>query len=111
MTSMNLYVNAVDEVIANDNDRATVGFILCAGRNNAVAHLTLQVIATPLGVTRYTLGEHGVLMAEGEDPQITEGLQRAMEGMRRVERQVAEFVARRTQELSQATETLDRSST
>ncbi len=38
---MNLYVNAVDALIAGDEDRATVGFILCADRNKAIAHLTL----------------------------------------------------------------------
>jgi predicted nuclease of restriction endonuclease-like (RecB) superfamily len=54
---MNLYVNAVDALIAHSEDRATVGFILCAGRNEAVAHLTLQGIATPIAVTRYAVRE------------------------------------------------------
>ena len=97
---MNLYVNAVNEFIAHEDDRSTVGFILCAGRNEAVAHLTLQGIATPIAVTRYTVSEHGVLMA-GEDAQITEGLQEEMEGLRRVEQQVAEFAARRAHELAE----------
>lgn len=96
---MNLYVNAVNELVAHDEDRATVGFILCADRNEAVAHLTLQGIATPIAVTRYTIGEHGVLMA-GEDAQITEGLEEEMEGLRRVEQQVAEYTARRAHELT-----------
>ena len=96
---MNLYVNVVNELVAHDDDRATVGFILCADRNEAVAHLTLQGIATPIAVTRYTVGEHGVLMA-GEDAQITEGLEEEMEGLRRVEQQVAEYTARRAHELT-----------
>jgi predicted nuclease of restriction endonuclease-like (RecB) superfamily len=95
---MNLYVNAVNELIAHEEDRATVGFILCADRNAAVAHLTLQGISTPIAVTRYTVGEHGVLMA-GQDAQITKGLEEEMEGLRRVEQQVAEFAARRAHEL------------
>jgi predicted nuclease of restriction endonuclease-like (RecB) superfamily len=97
---MNLYVNAVDALIAHSEDRATVGFILCADRDEAVAHLTLQGIATPIAVTRYTVGEHGVLMT-GEDPQVTEGLEDEMEGLRRVEQQVAEFAARRAHELAE----------
>jgi predicted nuclease of restriction endonuclease-like (RecB) superfamily len=97
---MNLYVNAVNELIAHDEDRATVGFILCTGRDEAVAHLTLQGISTPIAVTRYTVGERGVLMA-GEEAQITEGLEEEMEGMRRVEQQVAEFAARRARELAE----------
>jgi len=96
---MNLYVNAVNELVAHDEDRATVGFILCADRNEAVAQLTLQGIATPIAVTRYTVGEHGVQMA-GEDAQITEGLEQEMEGLRRVEQQVAEYTARRAHELT-----------
>jgi predicted nuclease of restriction endonuclease-like (RecB) superfamily len=100
---MNLYVNAVNALIAHSEDRPTVGFILCADRNEAVAHLTLQGIATPIAVTRYTVGEHGVLMA-GEDAQITEGLHEEMEGLRRVERQVAEFAARRARELGEDSE-------
>lgn len=100
---MNLYVNAVDAFIAHAEDRPTVGFILCADRNEAVAHLTLQGIATPIAVTRYTVGERGVLMA-GEDAHITEGLQEEMEGLRRVEQRVAEFAARRARELAEGRE-------
>jgi len=97
---MNLYVNAVNALIAHEEDRATVGFILCADRDEAVAHLTLQGIATPIAVTRYTVGEHGVLMT-GEDAQVTEGLEDEMEGLRRVEQQVTEFAARRAHELAE----------
>ena len=104
---MNLYVNAVNELIAKDDDRATVGFILCAGRNEAVAHLTLQGIATPIAVTRYTVGDHGVLLAGAGDVQITEGLEEEMEGLRRVEQQVAEFAARRARELAQGVDDVD----
>jgi hypothetical protein len=53
---MNLYVNAVSEVIAHDADRATVGFILCTDRDKAVAQLTLQGIATPIAIARYIVG-------------------------------------------------------
>jgi predicted nuclease of restriction endonuclease-like (RecB) superfamily len=100
---MNLYVNAVNELIAHEEDRETVGFILCTDRDEAVAHLTLQGIATPIAVTRYTVGEHGVLMA-GEEAQITEGLAEEMEGLRRVEQQVTQFAARRAQELAKQSE-------
>jgi hypothetical protein len=48
---MNLYVNAVNTLIAHEEDRATVGFVLCADRNEAVAHLSLQGIAAPIAVT------------------------------------------------------------
>lgn len=96
---MNLYVNAVNALIANDEDRATVGFILCTDRDETVAHLTLQGIATPIAVTRYTVGQRGVSMAD-EKCRITQGIEDEMEGMRRVEQQVTEFAARRARELA-----------
>jgi predicted nuclease of restriction endonuclease-like (RecB) superfamily len=103
---MNLYVNAVNALIAHDEDRATVGFILCTDRDEAVAHLTLQGIVTPIAVTRYTVGERGVQMT-GEEAQVTEGIEDEMEGMRRVEQQVAEFAARRARELAESGDEAD----
>jgi predicted nuclease of restriction endonuclease-like (RecB) superfamily len=100
---MNLYVNAVNALIAHREDRPTVGFILCAGRDEAVAHLTLQGISTPIAVTRYTVGKRGVLMA-GEEAQVTEGIEEEMVSMRRLEQQVAEFTARRARELAEGSE-------
>ena len=72
---MNLYVNAVNELIAQDTDSATVGFILCTDRDKTVAQLTLQGIATPIAITRYTIGEQGDEMT-GEQADITEGIER-----------------------------------
>ncbi|MGH2912195.1 MAG: PDDEXK nuclease domain-containing protein [Solirubrobacteraceae bacterium] len=95
---MNLYVNAVNDLIAHDEDRATVGFILCTGRDKAVAHLTLQGISTPIAITRYTLGDRGVLITDQES-QMTATIENEMEGIRRVERQVAESAARRARDL------------
>ena len=99
---MNLYVNAVNELIAHDPDRATVGFILCTDRDKTVAQLALQGIATPIAITRYTIGKHGVEMT-GEEAEITEGIDEEMESMRRVEQRVAEFAARRASELAHST--------
>jgi hypothetical protein len=65
--------------------------------------MTLQGIATPIAVTRYTVGARGVLMAD-EESQITKGIEREMEGMRRVEQQVAEFAARRARELAEGSD-------
>lgn len=68
-----------------------------------VAHLALQGVATPIAVTGYTVGEHGVLMA-GEEAQIIEGLEDEIVEMRRVEQQVAKFAARRARELAEGDE-------
>ncbi len=95
---MNLYVNAVNELIAQDTDAATIGFILCTDRDKTIAQLTLHGIATTIAVTRYTTGKQGIEMT-GEEAQITEGIETEMQSMRRVEQRVAEFAARRTQQL------------
>lgn len=96
---MNLYVNAVNELIAHEDDRATIGFILCTDRNEAVTHLTLQGIDTPIAVTRYTASKRG-FHAVGGKPQMTDGLGDEMKGMRRVERQLARYTVRRARELT-----------
>lgn len=96
---MNLYVNAVNELVAHEDDRATVGFILCTGHNEAVTHLTLQGIATPIAVTRYTVNRRGI-EASGGEPQVTAGLDEEMRGMRRVEQRLAQFAVRRARELT-----------
>lgn len=96
---INLYVNAIDELIAGEQDCATVGFVLCADRNEAVTQLTLQGIATPIAVTRYTVGERGVQMT-GENTHITDGIEEEMAGLRRAEQQVTKYAARRARELS-----------
>ena len=77
---MNLYVDAVNELIAHDSDRATVGFILCTDRDKAVAQLTLQGIATPIAITRYIVGKQGVQMT-AEEAQVTEGIEEEMESI------------------------------
>ena len=104
---MNLYVNAVEELIAHDTDRAMVGFVLCTDRDKTVAQLTLQGIARPIAITRYTIGKQGVEMT-GEEAEITEGIDEEIESMRRVEERVAEFAARRASELAHGTGPRDR---
>jgi predicted nuclease of restriction endonuclease-like (RecB) superfamily len=98
---MNLYVNAVDEQIAAASDKPTVGFILCADRNEAEARLALKGLKTPMAVGRYVLGESGV-EATAEPVEITEGMENELADLANVERQVAEFTARRTRELTDA---------
>jgi len=73
-----------------------VGFILCTGRDEAVAPPDAP---GHLDANRYTVGKRGVLMA-GDEAQVTEGIEEEMAGLRRVEQQVAEFAARRARDLA-----------
>jgi len=96
---MNAYVNAVDAFVAREGDRPTVGFILCAGRSEAEARLTLRGLATPLAVGRYRIGAEGVVPTE-EPADATSGVGEELAALADVERQVARFAARRRMELS-----------
>lgn len=97
---MNLYVNAVDEFVAHAEDRATIGFILCTDRDQAIAQLTLQGIATPIAITRYTIGGQSVQTVD-ERATATTGLDQELQKMRRIEQQLTEFTANRARELRQ----------
>ena len=59
----------------------------------------LQGIATPVAVTRHSIGKQRVRMIS-EEAEITEGIEEEMESTRRVEQGVAEFTARRAKELA-----------
>ena len=62
--------------------------------------MTLQGISTPIAVTRYTIGERGVVLAD-QQAESTAELDQEIERMRKIGQQVAEFAARRTRELRQ----------
>ena len=50
---LNFYVKAVDQQLAGTDDRATIGMLLCASRDEAVVRVTLRGIESPLAVVRY----------------------------------------------------------
>ena len=103
---MNLYVNAVNELIAHDTGGRRSGSSAAPTRQDCrAAHAA--GIATPIAITRYTIGKQGVEMT-GEEAEITEGIDEEMESMRRVEQRVAEFAARRASELAHGTGSRDR---
>lgn len=97
---MNLYVNAVDELVAREGDKPTVGFILCTQRHEAEARMTLRGMANPLAIGRYLVGARGVEPSD-EPADMTGGLEEELASLARVERQVARFAARRTAELTE----------
>lgn len=96
---MNLYVNAVDEFVAREGDKPTVGFILCTGRRETEARMTLRGMANPLAIGRYVVGAKGVEPSD-EPVDATGGLEEELASLAQVERQVTRFAARRAAELS-----------
>ncbi len=95
---MNLYINAVDELVAREGDKPTVGFILCTGRHETEARMTLRGMANPLAIGRYVVGARGVEPSE-QPVDATGGLEEELASLAHVERQVGRFAARRAAEL------------
>jgi predicted nuclease of restriction endonuclease-like (RecB) superfamily len=54
---MNFYLNAVDELERQEGDAATIGLVLCPGRNKTVTQWALRGLDTPVAVARYTTGD------------------------------------------------------
>ena len=96
---MNLYINAVDELVALEGDRPTVGFILCTGRRETEARMTLRGMSNPLAIGRYVVGARGVEPTD-EPVDATGGLEEELASLARVEREVTRFAARRAAELA-----------
>ena len=58
---LNFYLSAVNRLVKADDDKPTIGILLCKSKNNLVVDFALQDINKPLGVSEYT---HTQLPAE-----------------------------------------------
>ena len=54
---LNFYLSAVDDLIKDKDDNATIGLLLCKGKDNFTAEYALKDINKPLGVSEYKLLE------------------------------------------------------
>ena len=54
---LNFYVNVIDDQLRRDDERATVGLLLCTSHDDHVVRYALSGVSTPLAVAGYTLGE------------------------------------------------------
>ena len=52
---MNFYQAAVDSLVKTTEDGATIGIILCRGKNKTVVEYTLRDARSPIGVAEYRL--------------------------------------------------------
>ena len=50
---LNFYVNAVDELLKQDDDNPTIGLLICSDMNKADVQWSFKGISTPLGVATY----------------------------------------------------------
>jgi hypothetical protein len=51
---LNMYMAAVDDLLAHPDDKPTIGLLLCKSKNNVVAEYALRGYATPIGVAEWT---------------------------------------------------------
>lgn len=51
---MNFFVNAIDDMMAGEKDKPTIGIILCKSKNKAIAEYTLDSIRAPISVSTYS---------------------------------------------------------
>lgn len=54
---MNFYLTAVDEIIKDDNDKPTIGIILCRDKDNLEAEFALNNINSPMGISEMQFTE------------------------------------------------------
>ena len=55
---MNFYVSAVDHLLKTDEDKATIGIILCRSKTKTTVKFALQDLQKPIGVATYQLKTH-----------------------------------------------------
>ena len=54
---MNFYLSAVDTLLKQDDDRPTIGILLCRDKNNIEAEFALRDINKPIGISEFSFTE------------------------------------------------------
>ena len=54
---LNFYLSAIDDLVKDKEDNATIGVLLCKGKDNFTAEYALKDINKPIGVSEYKLLE------------------------------------------------------
>jgi predicted nuclease of restriction endonuclease-like (RecB) superfamily len=98
---LNFYVNAVDQQLAEAGDKATIGMLLCASRDEAVVRVTLKGIESPLAVVRYRTAGDRLDVDSAGGATVSPGMRVELEEMREVEERLATWVVGRVASLEQ----------
>ncbi len=54
---LNFYVSAINTLVKNDDDKPTIGILLCKNKDNFVVDFSLKDINKPIGVSEFTYRE------------------------------------------------------
>ncbi len=52
---LNFYISAVDDLLADKEDRATIGILICKSKNRTIVEYALKDMQKPIGVSEYKL--------------------------------------------------------
>lgn len=77
---MNFYLTAVDELMKHQDDKPTIGLLLCKTKNKVIAEYALRDINKPLGVAEYKIIESLPDDFKGSLPTIEE-IEAELDGM------------------------------
>ncbi len=69
---LNFYLSAVDSLVKADDDKPTIGILLCRGKKKIETEFALRNISTPMGVSEFTLIESLPDNLKGDLPTVEE---------------------------------------
>lgn len=69
---MNFYLSAVDDQLRHQDDKPTIGIILCKGRNEVIVEYALRDSSKPMGVAQYQLSHALPPQFEEDLPTVAE---------------------------------------
>ena len=52
---VNFYLNAIDNILKTEEDKPSIGIILCKSKNKIIAEYALKNMSKPIGVSEYTI--------------------------------------------------------
>ena len=69
---LNFYLSAIDDLVKDKTDNATIGLLLCKNKDNFTAEYALRNISSPMGVSEYKLLEDIPEYLKSQLPKVEE---------------------------------------
>ena len=69
---LNFYLSAIDDLVKDKTDNATIGLLLCKNKDNFTAEYALRNISSPIGVNEYKLLEDIPEYLKSQLPKVEE---------------------------------------
>jgi len=69
---LNFYISAVDDLLANKQDNATIGLLICKSKNKTIVEYALKDMQQAMGISEYQLTQHLPESLQSSLPSIAE---------------------------------------